>query len=173
MRQLFLLQDMSSQLNYLFITMLGIGKLKRFPGTYASFVTTVLLFILFNIFNLNPIHFLIFIFIIFIISLNAINQFTKKIDNKDPKEIVIDEFIGQSIPICLYEYSHGGSNEFGKILMIYFIIFILFRIFDIFKPFPVSYFDKKIKNSFGVIMDDVCAGLYVVLIFILCMGIIL
>ena len=49
MRQLFLLQDMSRQLNYLFITMLGIGKLKRFPGTYASFVTTVLLFILFNI----------------------------------------------------------------------------------------------------------------------------
>ena len=35
--------------------------------------------------------------------------------------------------------------------------------FDIKKPFPVSFFDKNFKNSFGVIMDDVCAGIYVVL----------
>ena len=41
-------------------------------------------------------------------------------------------------------------------------MFILFRIFDIVKPYPVSYYDKNFKNSFGVIMDDVCAGLYVV-----------
>jgi phosphatidylglycerophosphatase A len=40
---------------------------------------------------------------------------------------------------------------------------VLFRFFDIKKPFPVSFFDKNFKNSFGVIMDDVCAGLYVVL----------
>jgi phosphatidylglycerophosphatase A len=40
---------------------------------------------------------------------------------------------------------------------------VLFRFFDIAKPFPVSFFDKNFKNSFGVIMDDVCAGFYVVL----------
>ena len=46
------------------------------------------------------------------------------------------------------------------------ILFVLFRIFDILKPFPVSYYDKNFKNSFGVIMDDVCAGLYVVAILV-------
>ena len=48
-------------------------------------------------------------------------------------------------------------------LIFYIICFVLFRFFDIAKPFPVNFFDKKFKNSFGVIMDDVCAGLYVVL----------
>ena len=47
--------------------------------------------------------------------------------------------------------------------------FILFRFFDIVKPFPVNYFDKNYKNSFGVIMDDVIAGFYVVLTLIIFM----
>ena len=51
-------------------------------------------------------------------------------------------------------------------LTFYFIMFILFRIFDLAKPYPVSYYDKNFKNSFGVIMDDVCAGLYVVAILV-------
>ena len=48
-------------------------------------------------------------------------------------------------------------------------IFVLFRYFDIKKPFPVNFFDKKFKNSFGVIIDDVVAGLYVVLTLIIFM----
>jgi phosphatidylglycerophosphatase A len=55
------------------------------------------------------------------------------------------------------------------VLKFYFIMFVLFRVFDIVKPFPANYYDKKIKNSFGVIMDDVCAGFYVVLVFVLYM----
>ena len=102
-------------------------------------------------------------------SLYAVNIFIKNLDNKDPQEVVIDEFIGQSIPICLYEIAHEGPNETSQILTFYFIMFILFRIFDIVKPFPVSYYDKNFKNSFGVIMDDVCAGLYVVAFFVLYM----
>ena len=90
-------------------------------------------------------------------------------ENKDPKEVVIDEFIGQSIPICLYEIAHEGTKETDRVLIFYFVMFILFRIFDISKPFPVSYYDKAFKNSFGVIMDDVCAGLYVVAILVLYM----
>ena len=89
--------------------------------------------------------------------------------NKDPKEVVIDEFIGQSIPIYLYEISHGTDKTFNESIYIYFVIFILFRLFDIKKPFPVSYFDKNFKNSFGVVMDDIIAGLYVVLVLIISM----
>ena len=48
-------------------------------------------------------------------------------------------------------------------IIFYGICFVLFRFFDIAKPFPVNYFDRNFKNSFGVIMDDVCAGFYVVL----------
>ena len=158
-----------NKLNFWFITLFGIGKLKKIPGSYASLATTIFLFILFHILNISPNVVLIGVIIIFFISLYAINIFIKDLDNKDPKEIVIDEFIGQSIPICLYEIAHDGTKETSEVLTFYFIMFILFRIFDIAKPYPVSYYDKKFKNSFGVIMDDVCAGLYVVAVLVLYM----
>ena len=155
-----------NNINFLFVTMFGIGKLKKIPGSYASLATTIFLFFLFHVVGLSPNFALIGVIIIFLISLYAINVFVKNMDNKDPKEIVIDEFIGQSIPICLYEIAHEGTKDISQVLTFYFIMFILFRIFDIAKPYPVSYYDKKFKNSFGVIMDDVCAGLYVVAILI-------
>ena len=66
------------------------------------------------------------------------------------------------IPSGLFLASYSGLMNISPIIF-YGICFVLFRIFDILKPFPVNYFDKNYKNSFGVIMDDVCAGLYVVL----------
>ena len=158
-----------NKLNFLFVTLFGIGKLKKIPGSYASLATTIFLFILFHIFNISPNFVLIGIIVIFFISLYAVRIFIKDLDNKDPKEIVIDEFIGQSIPICLYEIAHDGSKDTSQVLSFYFIMFILFRIFDIVKPYPINYYDKNFKNSFGVIMDDVCAGLYVVAVLVLYM----
>tara|TARA_X000000368_G_C22863962_1_gene637823 strand:- start:195 stop:689 length:495 start_codon:yes stop_codon:yes gene_type:complete len=160
---------MINKINFLFVTLFGIGKFKRIPGSVASLATTLFLFFLFHILKFPPNIILIFIIIIFFLSLYAVNNFIKDLDNKDPKEVVIDEFIGQSIPICLYEIAHDGTKETSQVLTFYFIMFILFRIFDIVKPYPVSYYDKNFKNSFGVIMDDVCAGLYVVAVLVLYM----
>ena len=75
--------------------------------------------------------------------------------------------IGQSIPIYLYELAHGATKDSKEAILFYIYIFILFRFFDIKKPFPINLFDKKFKNSFGVIMDDVIAGFYVVLTLII------
>ena len=160
---------MINQINFLFVTLFGIGKISKIPGSIASLVTTIFLFFLFHILNFAPNIILIGIIIIFVISIFAVNIFIKDLDNKDPKEVVIDEVIGQSIPIYLYEVSHNMPKDFNDALKFYLIIFILFRFFDITKPFPVNYFDKNFKNSFGVIMDDVIAALYVVLILILFM----
>ncbi len=160
---------MLNKINFLFVTLFGIGKIKKLPGTFASLATTLFLFFLFHILNVSPNIVLFSVIIIFFISLYSVNIFIKDLDNKDPKEVVIDEFIGQSIPICLYEIAHEGSKETDQVLTSYFIMFILFRIFDIVKPYPASYYDKNFKNSFGVIMDDVCAGLYVVAVFVLYM----
>jgi len=163
---------MLNKINFLFVTLFGIGKIKKIPGSFASLATTLILFFLFHILNISPNIILICVVIIFIISLYAVNIFIKDLENKDPKEVVIDEFIGQSIPICLYEIAHEGTKETSQVLTFYFIMFILFRIFDIFKPYPVSYYDINFKNSFGVIMDDVCAGLYVVAVLVLYMVIV-
>ena len=155
--------------NYLFVTCFGIGSLRFAPGTIASLVTTVFLFSLFHVIGLSNNVILITLLIIFAYSFYAINEYIKDNEDKDPKEVVIDEFIGQSIPIYLYEISHETIKNSQEALLFYLYIFILFRYFDIKKPFPVSYFDKKFKNSFGVIFDDVVAGLYVVLTLVIFM----
>ena len=160
---------MIKKINFLFVTLFGLGKIKKIPGSFASLATIIVLFFLFHILNISPNIVLLSLIIIFFISLYAVNIFIKDLTNKDPNEIVIDEFIGQSIPICLYEVAHNSPKETDQILKFYLIMFVLFRIFDIVKPFPVSYYDKNFKNSFGVIMDDVCAGLYVVGILVLYM----
>jgi len=160
---------MLNKINFLFVTLFGIGKIKKIPGSFASLATTIFLFFLFHVLNFSPEIILISVIVIFFISLYAVNIFIKDLDNKDPKEVVIDEFIGQSIPISLYEIAHEGVKETDQILTFYFIMFILFRIFDIVKPYPVNYYDKNFKNSFGVIMDDVVAGLYVVAVLVLYM----
>ena len=143
--------------------MFGLGKIKFIPGTFGSFATVIILYILFHIIDLSSNLILLGLIIIFIYSFSAVANHIKDNENKDPGEIIIDEFIGQSIPIYLYEVSHGTEKSSEEAIIFYAICFILFRFFDIKKPFPVSFFDKNFKNSFGVIMDDVCAGIYVVL----------
>ena len=160
---------MIKALNYLFVTCFGIGSFRFAPGTIASFITTIFLFSLFHVIKLSNSTILISLLLIFLYSFYAISEYIKDNENKDPKEVVIDEFIGQSIPIYLYEVAHGAIKNSEEAALFYLYIFILFRYFDIKKPFPVSYFDKKFKNSFGVILDDVVAGLYVVLTLIIFM----
>ena len=154
---------MINKFNFLFVTMFGLGKAKFIPGTFGSLATVIILYICFHILQINSNLILLGLLIIFSYSFIAIANHTKNIENKDPGEIIIDEFIGQSIPIYLYEISHGTDKQSDEAIIFYGVCFILFRYFDIMKPFPVSFFDKNFKNSFGVIMDDVFAGLYVVL----------
>ncbi len=89
-----------------------------------------------------------FYFFLFIFFLNK--SIKQSFSSSDPKEVVIDEFIGQSIPLILCE------NNFFLIIL----SFLLFRLFDITKPWPASYFDLKVKSANGVLMDDIIAGLY-------------
>ncbi len=74
----------------------------------------------------------------------------KILDRPDAGPIVIDEILGMFITLTL---APNGSGS-------WILGFALFRIFDIFKPFPVSWFDKKIHGGIGIMMDDVMAGLY-------------
>ena len=154
---------MIKTLNTLFVTMFGLGKIPKIPGTFGSLATVIILYFFFHILNISSNIILIGLIIIFIYSFLAVALHIKDNENKDPKEVIIDEFIGQSIPIYLYEISHGTEKLPEEAMFFYGICFILFRFFDIAKPFPVNFFDKNFKNSFGVIMDDVCAGFYVVI----------
>ena len=143
--------------------MFGLGKIKYMPGTFGSLATTIILYYLFHLLDVSTNFILIGLITIFVYSFYAVSSHIENSKNKDPGEIVIDEFLGQSIPIYLYEISHGVTKNDDEAIIYYLLFFILFRYFDIIKPFPISFFDKNFKNSFGVIMDDICAGFYVVL----------
>ena len=94
----------------------------------------------------------------------------KNFKESDPQEIVIDEFVGQSIPIILFEIFHDDRDYSAyEALQIYFWFFLLFRVFDGLKPFPIDYVDKKFKNTFGILFDDILAGFYVVMCLVLFM----
>ena len=160
---------MIKNINFLFVTFFGIGTIRYAPGTITSLITTILLFSFFHILNFPNIIILAIFLTTFFYSFFAVENYIKDEFNKDPKEVVIDEVIGQSIPIYLYEVAHGIDKNLQESILFYIYIFILFRFFDIKKPFPINYIDKKFKNSFGVIMDDVIAGFYVVLTLIIFM----
>ena len=89
-------------LNSLFVTMFGIGKAPIIPGTFGSLATIIVLYFFFHILNISSDFILIGLIIIFIYSFLSVAAHIKDKENKDPKEVVIDEFIGQSIPIFLY-----------------------------------------------------------------------
>ena len=149
------------------ITMFGVGKIKKAPGTAASFITSIIYFLLFVSEIPVAIISLIF-FIILIFSINLIDKNLERFSKKDPKEIVIDEFLGQSIPCILICFKLKSYNMFGyqasppvmEAIIPFSIAFVTFRIFDIFKPYPINVVDKKIHNGFGIIFDDILAGIY-------------
>jgi phosphatidylglycerophosphatase A len=123
----------------------------------ASFITIIIYFLFYN--YLTTTFFIFFIIFVLFYSFYFLNKtLIQSFSSTDPKEIVIDEFIGQSIPLLICE------NNFFLIML----SFLLFRLFDISKPWPASYFDLKIKNATGVIMDDIIAGIYTFLIIYLC-----
>ena len=97
--------------NYLFVTCCGIGSLRYAPGTITSLITTIFLFSLFHIIDLSNITILLILLLVFIYSFYAVSKYIKHSKNKDPKEVVVDEFIGQSIPMYRYEISHSTDQE--------------------------------------------------------------
>jgi len=149
------------KINVLISTFFGYGYLTKMPGTVTSVVTTIFIYIAYEILDYTSLKFsIIFFFILFFYSFYAVKDAESEFENKDPRQIVIDEVLGQSMPLILLLYLNQ-TNQIDIVIEFYYIISLLsFRFFDILKPFPVSYFDKNHKNYFGIIMDDIMAGLY-------------
>tara|TARA_Y100000590_G_scaffold120895_1_gene138408 strand:- start:1020 stop:1505 length:486 start_codon:yes stop_codon:yes gene_type:complete len=147
---------MIKKFNLFFLTFFMIGKIKYAPGTLASLLVCIIFLLLINIFNIT-ILFLITL-ILFSYSFIAINNSFDEFNSDDPQEIVIDEVVGQMLPLLaipIYETLYPLPP-----LYYYVSAFILFRLFDIWKPFPVSYVDNNLKGSLGIMLDDIVAGIY-------------
>ena len=153
------------KINILISTFFGNGYISRIPGTFTSLSTLIILYVLFEILQFKNLNYILILYsITFFYSFYAVMDSETEFENKDPRQIVIDEVLGQAMPLILIVYLSSKNLINIPVEIYYFLSFILFRYFDIVKPFPVSYFDKQHKNFFGIIMDDIMAGLYAMLI---------
>ena len=137
-----------------------IGRIKYAPGTLASLIACLLFLLMINIFDIISI--LLITLIIFFYSFVAINNSFDEFESDDPREIVIDEVVGQMLPLLaipIYETLYPLPT-------IYYCAaaFLLFRLFDIWKPYPISYVDNNIKGSLGIMLDDILASAYTIVI---------
>ena len=144
---------------------MGIGNSKYAPGTVASFITCVMYIWFYNL-QVDIVVLILSVFTIFIYSVYSIDVLQKSFLEIDAKEIVIDEFVGQSIPI-LAIYNFVEINNLNHFIFYTFVSFVLFRIFDILKPYPINKIDQKIKNGFGVMLDDIVAGIYAIIVLLI------
>jgi phosphatidylglycerophosphatase A len=152
-------------------TMFGLGLLRGMPGTYGSLVAVLIAYPIL----LLPMGYCWLALGSLLITLVGTRQSTRYMRDRstahDPKEIVIDEWAGQWITFSVW---HGwlwliaGSGDAAERLLsetaaspLYLALgFVLFRLFDIVKPWPISLADRRIKGGFGVMFDDVLAGLF-------------
>ena len=143
-----------------FVSLFGIGLFPIAPGSIASFFSIILLYLVKDYLTIL-ISFLLF-FILFILSIKFIDIYSKENKSHDSSEIVIDEFLGVYLIMFFYDYI-----KFTTDLLMILLIFILFRFFDITKIYPANLIDKKMNNSFGVILDDLIAGVYCIIFILL------
>ena len=143
-----------------FVSLSFAGYIKIIPpGTFASFLSIVILFPIVEYKIISLEIFVVIFFVIFLLSLFFINKFSSHNQSHDSKIIVIDEFLGVYLILIFYDQIKI-INAYVTIAL----IFILFRFFDILKIFPANIVDRKLKSAFGVILDDLIAGIYTIII---------
>lgn len=177
------------QFSEFFVTFFYIGKIKYCPGTFGSlaafplcyaimyFVVDNKIIIPFANLTLNEAQLVSVVIIASVICLLLLilgTYFTKIYlnyrDSKDPKEVVIDEVVGQLLTVILVFFSAVFVNESNvikhlstlkvSIILLFILPFSLFRLFDILKPWPINWLDKNIKGSLGVMVDDLAAAIF-------------
>ena len=135
----------------LIATFLGSGLFRFAPGTLGSFFALIIGYII--LINYNPIILFVSCILFYIIGLWACHSWISQISDikEDPSQIVIDEVVGMWVTLLFIP----SIDELFYILC----AFILFRFFDIFKPWIIGMIDKNIKGAWGIMLDDIVAGL--------------
>ena len=127
------------------------GYLPKAPGTWGSAVGVLLWFVIARL----PIGtYWTIVGTLFAVGVICAGAAEKIVDRGDPGLVVIDEIVGQLIALGLAPL-HPLAALAG---------FVLFRVFDILKPFPVNWLDNRLHGGLGIMLDDVAAGLYALLV---------
>lgn len=134
----------------------GSGNFPILPGTFGTLVAVIIAWPLHMLWGNTAL--LVASTICFFLGVWICNLYLKHMpENKDPREVVIDEFAAMWLLLAVMPRS----------VLAYFIAFVLFRFFDIFKPFPVNILDRKVIGGLGIMIDDIAAACYPILLFMI------
>ncbi len=150
---------------WIIATWFGSGLLPKAPGTWGSLAAIPFAYIV-SVYTC-PYALIFGIIALFFIGIWASDKIEESVQKKDPGFIVVDEVVGQWIALLplpfLYSILDPNSFYFFS-APIAVLAFIAFRIFDIWKPWPVNYADKNVHGGYGIMLDDVIAGMYALII---------
>ena len=148
------------RISKIFSTLFFLGYVRWAPGTVGSIASLIIIIFLSNL--ISNIQLIALFIVLSILAIKLINIYSKSINKNDAREIIIDEFLGIYL-IIIFSQNFNSFNEILKI----FLILILFRFFDIVKPFPANWIDKNMKSSYGILLDDIIAGIYTIIVLFL------
>jgi phosphatidylglycerophosphatase A len=154
---------MNKKISYIIATFFGVGYCPVASGTAGSLAALPFAFLLTYYCGGLP-AMLAFFALVYVLGTLASKE-VLKYTSHDPSLIVIDEVAGQLIPLI---YISALELPAPRDWWLYIALpsFVLFRVFDILKPFPASYFDKKVLNAHGVMLDDIAAGVYALVVIV-------
>ena len=138
-----------------FATLFGIGFVPLAPGTFGSLFAILIWYVFIDLFSIF--YFIVLFLFVLSISFYFTDIYLNSYKKKDPSEVIVDEFLGQSIPLLFIV-----NFNIYEVL----IAFVTFRFFDIYKIYPINKMED-LKGSYGVILDDIVAGIYSLIILML------
>ena len=138
-----------------FATLFGIGFISFAPGTFGSLFAIFIWYFFIDLFSIF--YFIVLFLLVLSVSFYFTDIYLDNYKKKDPSEVIVDEFLGQSIPLLFIV-----NFNIYEVL----IAFVTFRFFDIYKIYPINKIED-LKGSYGVILDDVVAGIYSLIILML------
>jgi phosphatidylglycerophosphatase A len=137
----------------------GSGLSPRAPGTFGT-LAAIPLYVL--IFHLSLPLQLFIVFISFCIGIYLCQATAEAFGVHDHPAIVWDEFVGFWLTMLVLPFFNLSLS------FLYIVIgFCLFRFFDIAKPWPIGFIDSKVSGGLGIMLDDVLAGIYAAIVFII------
>lgn len=131
----------------------GSGLLKPAPGTWGSLVGTLIAVFLWYLTACKAL-FMVLALVGFVLGCYLCQRTGEDSGIHDDGRIVWDEMVAIWLMFAFLPEYHG---------FYYLLTFLFFRLFDIWKPLPIRYFDEKLENGFGVMLDDIFAALYALL----------
>ncbi len=166
-----------------------VGLIRLAPGTFGSLLAFPIFILIlnlsikyklrFSISSLPPMQqelltvailIILVCVILFILGIFLVDKYIIQVGREDPKEVVIDEIVGQmltvilSAPICVFAHNSFLVDKISPnmidFIFLFLLPFVLFRFFDIYKPWPINWLDKNVKGGLGVMIDDVLAAIF-------------